>query len=214
MKILLAEDEPISRAIVANLLMSWGHNVVAVENGQAAWDILQAPDAPPLAILDWIMPGMQGIELCRAIRAQGNPQPPYLILMTARLDRTSVITGLRCGANDYIRKPCDPDELRARLDIGIMVVGLQQRLAERVRDLEKALAHIKRLQGILPICSYCKKIRNDQQSWQRLENYITEHTDVLFSHGICPECFDRAIKEAKAILGRSPAPRSPVGVAQ
>lgn len=203
MKILVADDEAVTRLKLEALLTRAEHDVVSVADGGQAWDILQKSDAPSLAILDWMMPGMDGIEICRRIRAQAGSQQAYLILLTARQDRPSIIAGLQAGADDYVCKPFDSDELRARIDVGVRIVTLQRNLAERVRELEDALTHIKRLQGILPICSYCKKVRNDQNYWQQVETYIGEHSDARFSHGICPECLPKVMAAARHEVGVS-----------
>ena len=102
-----------------------------------------------------------------------------------------IIAGLEAGADDYIGKPYEKDELRVRVKVGERITALQSALVEQVRSLQEALAHVKTLQGILPICMHCHKIRNDQQSWQRLEKYIAEHSDAKFSHGLCPECMKK-----------------------
>lgn len=196
MRILIADDELICRSMLEDQLVDWGHEVVAVADGTAAWQVLQSSSAPSLAVLDWMMPGLDGVAVCQKVRALAGTPAPYLILLTSRQEKGSVVTGLQCGADDYVCKPFDPDELRARINAGIRILALQQNLAERVRELEQALAHVKRLQGILPICSYCKKVRNDQNYWQQVDGYITEHADVMFSHGICPECLPKAVEAA------------------
>jgi response regulator RpfG family c-di-GMP phosphodiesterase len=122
----------------------------------------------------------------------------YLVLLTALEARKDIVAGLDAGADDYIVKPFDPDELRARLQVGVRVLTLQERLAERVAELEAALGRVKRLQGLLPICSYCKRIRGDDQYWQSVDAYIAEHSDAQFSHGICPPCYEEAQKEIDA----------------
>ena len=189
MRILIAEDEPIPRLLLSTALAEWGYEVVTAEDGDQAWQALQAPDAPRMAVLDWMMPGVDGPELCRRLRERPTSEPTYVILLTARDDKGDVVAGLVAGANDYVTKPFDRDELRARIQVGRTVVELQGTLAARVRELEAALAQVKQLQGLLPICSYCKKVRDDKNYWQRVEGYFAEHTEVRFSHGICPDCW-------------------------
>lgn len=191
MKVLIAEDDKFSRAMLQAVVSRWGFEVVAAAEGHEAWLRLQAPSPPRLALLDWEMPGLNGLDICRKVRTLELAEPPYLILLTARGAKGDIVEGLRAGANDYITKPFDNNELQARLEVGKRVVALQQAMAERVSALEAALAHVRTLQGIIPICMYCHKIRTDQESWDRLEKYITEHSDAQLSHGICPECMSR-----------------------
>jgi len=196
-EILIAEDDATTRMTLKAILNKFGYKVVETCNGNEAWQVLQREDAPRLAIVDWIMPGISGDNLCRKLRELSTLHPIYIILLTAKRDRADVIAGLEAGANDYIRKPFDREELHARVRVGERVVKLEAALFERIRDLEDAAAHIKRLQGILPICMYCHKIRTDKETWERLEKYISEHSDVEFSHGLCPECMEKQPPEIK-----------------
>jgi sigma-B regulation protein RsbU (phosphoserine phosphatase) len=208
MKILIADDEVVSRFMLEEMLVSWGHDVVVTNDGEAACQALQGDNAPKLAILDWKMPSMEGVDVCRKIREAPASQPPYFILLTARDTCASVIAGLNAGANDYITKPFNPDELQARLNVGIRIVELQKSLAERVQELELALAHVKQLQGILPICCYCRKVRSDQNYWQQVEGYLMAHSNLKFSHGICPECLPKAMDWTETELDLPGEPRS------
>jgi CheY-like chemotaxis protein len=194
MKVLIAEDDPISRRVLVATLDKFGYEVVIAADGAQAWAALQSADAPRLAILDWMMPKIDGVELCRRVRALPTTTPPYLILLTAKSGKEDVVTGLDAGANDYLTKPFDRAELRARVQVGAHVLELQGSLAARVRELEAALSQVKQLQGLLPICSYCKKIRDEQNYWHRVESYISEHAEVEFSHGICPACYTEVVQ--------------------
>jgi sigma-B regulation protein RsbU (phosphoserine phosphatase) len=189
MKILIAEDDAVSRRVLEATLVKFGYDVVVAGDGAQAWALLEGEDAPRLAILDWMMPELDGVEICRRLRGIPNVAPPYLILLTAKSSKEDVVTGLDAGANDYLTKPFDRAELRARVQVGAHFLELQSNLADRVCELENALAQVKQLEGLLPICSYCKKIRDEQNFWQRVDSYLTEHTDVMFSHGICPDCY-------------------------
>jgi sigma-B regulation protein RsbU (phosphoserine phosphatase) len=195
MKILIAEDDLVSRTMLARLLSSWGHEVVVTLDGEAAWEILQKDDAPKVAILDWMMPVIDGVEVCRRSHGLARQEPTYVILLTAK-DRTEdLVMGLESGANDYLVKPFDRRELQARLHVAERVVALQHELSEHVRELEDALAQIHQLHGLLPICSYCKKIRDDGNYWQQVESYLSSHTGVRFSHGVCPECYEKVVAQ-------------------
>ena len=191
MKVLIAEDDVTSRMILEHMLAGWGYEVVVTENGDEAWRELQAEDAPKFAILDWMMPGMDGVQVCRKVRKLDISNPVYIIFLTTRGNKKDIVAGLEAGANDYIGKPYDPDELRVRVKVGERVVALQSALTEQVNSLKEALGHVQTLQGILPICMHCHKIRNDQESWERLEKYISEHSDAQFSHSLCPECVEK-----------------------
>ncbi len=196
MKILIAEDDLTSRTMLELFLQNLGYDVVSVTNGHEAWEILKGPDSPPIAILDWMMPELDGVEVCRRIREMHSHTPPYTILLTIRDQQQDIITGLDAGADDYIIKPFDKDELLARIRVGERIYLLQQSLSHRVNELQDAVSHIKTLQGVLPICSHCHKIRDDQEVWQRLELYIQDHSTAKLSHALCPECLERHYPDA------------------
>lgn len=131
MKILIAEDDLTSRLMLTAFLKAAGYEPLALETGQAAWELLQQPDAPRLVLLDWEMPGLDGLEVCRRVRQLNSSDPAYIILLTARGKKGDIVQGLEAGANDYIPKPYDPDELRARISVGRRVLNLQTELLER-----------------------------------------------------------------------------------
>src|SRR5439155_1053962 len=143
MKILIAEDDPVSNEMLRILLKQWGYEVVATRNGPEAWQALQERDAPPLAILDWQMPELDGVEVCRRVRLRAGLKHVYLLILTSMSRPDEIVTGLEAGANDYIIKPFKAPELKARLNVGVRMVELQLELAERVTELEKALSEVK-----------------------------------------------------------------------
>ncbi|MBI3945133.1 MAG: response regulator [Armatimonadetes bacterium] len=194
MKILIADDDPQLLRLLEMTLEAWGYEVAAASDGAEAWEALQAADAPPLAVLDWVMPAVDGVTLCRRIRAAPCLRHMYLILLTARRNREDIIEALEAGADDHVGKPFDRAELRARVDVGARVMRLQSDLAARVRELEEALSRVRELQGLLPICSYCKRVRDDQNYWHQVEAYIHARLDTRFSHNICPECYESVVK--------------------
>jgi phosphoserine phosphatase RsbU/P len=194
MRVLIAEDEPVSRRLLQKSLEHWGYEPVVCTDGTEALARLMAPDGPAVAVLDWMMPGLDGPEVCRHVREAAQPRQPYLILLTGRSRKEDVVAGLTAGADDYLTKPVDRDELEARLGVASRVVQLQERLAARVQELELALSRVRQLQGLLPICSYCKRVRDDKNYWSQVEHYIVEQLDVRFSHGICPSCLEAVLE--------------------
>jgi len=190
MRVLVADDDRTTTMILAAALRRWNCVVTEVADGAAAWAHLTT-ERPDLAILDWMMPQVDGPTLCRRIRADEGLAGMYVLLLTSRDSRADLVAGLDAGADDYLTKPVDREELRARVHVGMRVAALQTRLQERVVELQEALSQVTRLEGLLPICSYCKNIRSDGDSWQQMEQYIAEHSDAQFSHGICPPCYER-----------------------
>lgn len=191
MRILIAEDDFTSRGMLAAVLRKAGHEPVETVNGLEAWKALQQSDAPRLVILDWMMPEMDGLEVLRRVRAVGSDRPPYILMLTSKTDKAAVIAGLDAGANDYLTKPFDAGELRARVEVGRRLVELEDALAGKIGELQRALAEIKTLRGIVPICAWCKKIRDDEGYWSQVEVYVHDHSEADFTHGICPECMKK-----------------------
>ena len=194
LRVLVADDEPVSRTVVGAMLKKAGYEVSFASDGDQAWQHLSGPNPPPVALLDWEMPGLAGPEVVQRIRAQDAQAPIYIILLTSRDSSADIVTGLKAGANDYVTKPANEDELVARVNVGARVIELQIALAERVRSLEEALANVKALQTLLPMCAYCKAIRNDQNYWEKVETYFHDRSGVSFSHSYCPNCYDRFVK--------------------
>jgi len=195
---LIADDDRMTTLMLSATLRRLGVDVATVHDGLAAWEHIGA-HAPSLAIIDWMMPGLDGPEICRRVREQASRTHMYLMLLTSRTCRGDIVAGLEAGADDYLIKPFDADELVARVRAGVRIVTLQQRLAERVAELQETMAKMKQLRGLLPMCSYCKRIRSDQNYWEQVESYISQHTDAQFSHGICPPCYAKALAEVDAI---------------
>jgi phosphoserine phosphatase RsbU/P len=201
MSILIAEDDRVSRHVLLTMLVKWGYEVVAVNDGAQALRELQKPDAPQVALLDWMMPGIDGFEVVKRVRRSGSLTPTYFILLTARATKEDMIAALEAGADDYVTKPFDQNELKARLHVGLRVIDLQKRLADRVQALEESLHQVKLLQGLLPICCYCKKVRDDRNYWHQVEQYIAARSEAQFSHSICPECWVEVVKPDLAKQG-------------
>jgi len=190
MRALIADDDPVAAVAVSRSMSNWGFETTIVHDGLAAWDHLNSDHPPSLAVIDWEMPGLEGPELCKRVRSVDARAHLYIVLLTARNSSTDLIAGLDAGADDYLIKPVDLNELRARIQVGVRVVSLQARLAEKVAELQSSLDNVRQLRGLLPICCYCKRIRDDRNYWHQLEHYLGTRSEVKFTHGICPTCMD------------------------
>jgi phosphoserine phosphatase RsbU/P len=202
MNVLIAEDDAALRLMLESLLTEWGYSVTCAEDGDAAWKMLCLPEHPHLVILDWMMPGIEGPEIVRRLREREPENPYYAIIMTSRSSKDSAARALNTGADDFVGKPFDTDELQARVAVGTRVNGLQKALSDRVEDLYRTLARVKQLEGIIPICAYCKKIRDDGNSWNQLEQYISDHSEAKFSHGVCPHCAEEQLETMRRLKGK------------
>ena len=185
--VLVVDDDPPIRRMLERTLRGEGYHVELAGDGGSALAAVER-SVPDAVVLDVAMPGLDGLAVCRRLRAKGLTALPILLL-TARDAVSDRVLGLDAGADDYLVKPFDTEELRARVHVGIRVLTLQERLAERVAQLQDALSKVKQLNGLLPICSYCKRIRSDHDYWEQVESYIAQHSDAQFSHGICPTCY-------------------------
>ncbi len=190
MKVLIADDDVVLRHSLKVHLERWSYQVEECADGREAWKALQVGNPASVAVIDWNMPGIDGPTICQELRKVPALSAMYVILLTSNNEQKDVVAGLESGADDYIVKPFDWNELRARLRIGARIVGLQQTLAARVSELQVALANVRTLSGLLPICAYCKRVRDDKDYWQQIEQYVGDHSQAEFSHGICPECLD------------------------
>lgn len=198
MRILVAEDDSITRKTLEVTLTRLGWDVITASDGTTAWRILETlagRNAPELAVLDWMMPGIDGTEICRRLRGTPGFELMYVILLTSRSDKEDLAAGLAAGANDYVTKPFSPIELEARVRVGERMLKLQTALSARVAELEETLAHVQRLQGLLPICSYCKSVRNEANYWQQVEGYLSSHSGLRLTHSVCPNCSERVMRE-------------------
>ena len=179
MKILIAEDDPVSVKILKFTLEHYGHEVVVATSGSEAWEKF---DAEPVRVIvsDWMMPGLDGLQLCAKVRERRQTDYTYFILLTAiNTGRENLRQAMSAGIDDFLTKPLDREAILMRL-----------RVAERILEFT---TQIRVLKELIPICMYCKRVRDDSNYWDQVEHYIHEHTGSNFSHGICPECFDKQI---------------------
>ena len=180
MKILIAEDDPVALKLLETVLKKMGHDVTSATDGLEAWKkYIYRDEYFQVVITDWMMPDLEGPQLCRMIRdvATGR-QYTYVVLLTVLDTKNDYLAGMDAGADDFFVKPFDEDYLRVRLRVAERILGLRQ--------------HVARLEGLLPICSYCKNIRDAEEKWHPVEAYVRERSDVSFSHGVCPDCMAKA----------------------
>jgi phosphoserine phosphatase RsbU/P len=178
-KILAVEDDAVSRAVLRQALRRLGHDVIEAKDGEAAWDVLHR-EGVRVVVSDWTMPRSDGLDLCRKIRARVGADYMYFILLTSRdATQENQTAAADAGIDDFLTKPLDLTELWTRL-----------RVAERIL---RYTTQVRQLEEMLPICSYCKKIRDDRNYWQQLEGYISERTGSDFSHSVCPDCYQRIV---------------------
>ncbi|MCD6162691.1 MAG: response regulator [candidate division Zixibacteria bacterium] len=188
MKILIAEDDVISRKLLSSNLRKWGYEVIETKDGKEARETIESDDSIHFAVLDWMMPEMAGIDVCRKTRQIENRSYVYIILLTALDSKEDMIKGFEAGVDDYVTKPFDPQVFHSRIMVGERTLELKLSFENKIHELKEALEHVKQLQGLLPICMHCKRIRTDENSWQQMEVYIENHSEAAFSHGICDEC--------------------------
>jgi len=190
--VLVVEDSKTTMAIFKKLLTRWDYRVLSAYDGNEAWDIIQE-ERPKLILLDWLIPGIDGVTICRRLRESDYQGSVYVIMVTAMDKKEAIVFGLGSGADDYMTKPFEAEELEARIKVGWRVLELEMELRNKVVELEERIKQVKQLSGLLPICSYCKKIRNDKEFWNSVEDYLEQHADVKFSHGVCPECYEKHV---------------------
>jgi sigma-B regulation protein RsbU (phosphoserine phosphatase) len=195
LNILAVEDDILARKIICRSLRRLGHEVIEAADGEEAWTLLQA-DGIRVVVCDWMMPRLDGLELCRRIRAKIGAEYVYFILLTGNsASDDNQRAAAEAGVDDFLTKPLDPQEMWMRL-----------RVAERIL---RYATQVSQLETFLPICSYCKKIRDDKNYWQQIESYINKRTGTDFSHSVCPDCYQKVIlPELEKLRAASPAPHA------
>ncbi|MCP4695020.1 MAG: response regulator [Desulfobacterales bacterium] len=206
--ILIVDDTPANLGVLFDYLESKGFRVLVDTSGESALRAIKQMQ-PDIILLDVMMPGIDGFETCRRLKEDEETKGIPVIFMTALTDAVDEVKGLSIGAVDYITKPIQVETVMARVDTHMTIRKLQRTveetnkllevnnklLHEKNAELEEALSNIKMLKGLVPICGKCKKIRDDNGFWNQLETYIEKHSEVLFSHGLCPECMDELYGE-------------------
>jgi DNA-binding response OmpR family regulator len=191
-KILAVEDDPVARAILHQALQRLGHEVIDARDGVEALQLLEK-EPVRVIVSDWMMPEMDGLGLCRAVRGRVGADYVYFILLTGRTaDVDNQREAIEAGVDDFLTKPLNLQEIWMRL-----------RVAERIL---RYATEVRQLEAFLPICGYCKKVRDDQNYWQQIESYINERTGTDFSHSVCPDCYQRVVMPELDKLRAAPKP--------
>lgn len=188
MRVLVADDEPATLMQIRMLLTQAGFDVITANSGTQALN-LWLEHRPEIVLTDWDMPGMDGEMLCRLIRQTPSDHYTYVMIITGKVQQEPAVAGLEAGADDYVQKPFESRELVLRVRAGARIAELQTELAARVAALQEALARVRTLEGLLPTCCYCHRVRDENNEWHDLETYVSQKTLTTFSHGYCPECF-------------------------
>ncbi len=185
--VLIVDDNAKNVQVLGTILMDAQYRVAVAHRGQVVFDMLPKVK-PDLILLDIMMPEMDGYEVCRRLKGDPAYAEIPVIFLTAKTETDDIVLGFDLGAADFVTKPFRSRELLSRVQTHISLIRLQKSLKKKNQELEAALASVKTLSGLLPICSHCKKIRNDKNEWQSIETYVSEHTEADFSHSICPDC--------------------------
>lgn len=187
MKLLVADDDPIIRQVMMNLLSKWGYGVVPTTNGAEAWEVIQHDTSLRVGLFDWFMPEISGMELTRRIR-EANIAPFYIILITARGGKDSLLEALDAGANDFISKPFDKEVLQARIKVATQAVELQSYLIQRLSEAESQLQGVAQLKQFVPVCSICGHARDLHDQWHKVTLPFPTQTGDTEFHTCCPNC--------------------------
>jgi DNA-binding response OmpR family regulator len=205
-KLLVVEDDPLFMRVLHKRLATEGYQVLTAADGREGMKAIVASE-PDLVISDWMMPEVDGLELCQSVKTGLRDAAPYFILLTAKGEINDRLLGLETGADDYLVKPCDQGELMARVRAGLRIVLLTQELRRTVSELRAtnaelaaARAGVPALGELVPICSYCRKVRTLAGEWEPIERHLGSHDRIDFTHGICPAC-----RAAHDPLGRDQA---------
>lgn len=187
-KILVVDDDPDILFATSRVIKKAGYQTFTADSGETAMEAVRTID-PDLILMDVVMPDAEGTELCRRIKNDPNFKGIYVLLTSGtRVESEQQADGLDSGADGYIARPLSNRELLSRVDSMVRILRAERGRDLLIVELKKAISEIKQLSGLLPICSHCKKIRDDKGYWSQLESYIRDHSDAEFSHSICPDC--------------------------
>ncbi len=199
MKVLVIDDDPVAIAVADAALRLNGYEAELASSGQAAWEAFQKSPVQ-VVISDWMMPGIDGLELCRRIRSRGGDYTYFVLLTQLDASAANLREAANAGVDDFLMKPVNPQLLWMRM-----------RVAERILNYDW---QVKQLEDFLPICSYCHRVRDDKNYWERIEQFLSTRTGSQISHGVCPECYEKVVVPQMRKLGITPPPTPQGGMAR
>lgn len=189
MKVLAIEDDPVAGMLMMATLRALGHEAELAAGYATAAEIL-ARGGYRVVVSDWRMAGLDGLDFCRMLRSKGGDYVYFILVSTAKVTKATRAMARTAGVDDFLAKPVDPDELDMRLHVAARIIEIS--------------AQVKKLESFLPICGYCKKIRDDEKYWQDVESYFSKNQGTTFSHGVCPDCYTRVVAPQLEKLGLDP----------
>jgi CheY-like chemotaxis protein len=195
-KILVVDDNTANIDVMLRFLEPLGYELAIATSGEKALRVAER-FGPDLILLDVMMPGMDGFETCRRLKAPPLSLEAPVIFVTAKKETDDIVRGFQCGGVDYVSKPIRQEEVASRIETHLRLRHLISVQAELIDQLQAARGELKILSGLLPICSYCKKIRDDQGYWHQIEAYIHKHSHAEFSHGLCEACAAKLYPDLK-----------------
>lgn len=195
-KILVVDDNTANIDVMLNFLEMEGYDISIATSGKMAIHVANH-DHPDLILLDVMMPEMDGFETCKKLKEEPRTANIPIIFVTAKKETTDIVQGFQSGGVDYISKPYRQEEVLSRVKTHLQLRHLMETQRQLINELNKALEEVKTLKGILPICSYCKKIRDGEGRWHQMEKYIASRSETEFSHGICEDCYAEIDKDWK-----------------
>lgn len=193
--ILIVDDTPANLQVLGQMLKAKGYEVIAALSGKDAQTAIEKRPEIDLILLDVMMPEMDGFETCRRIKEQPESKHIPIIFLTAKTETADIVEGFTAGGVDYVTKPFNREELLARVKTHV--------------ELKKAREELLALRGIIPICSSCHSIRSDSGYWERVDIYMSKHSDMSFSHSICPDCMAKLYPEIDLPSEEPPRDTSP-----
>jgi CheY-like chemotaxis protein len=192
-KLLIAEDDRMSSRLMQAVLKDLDLEILTAVDGQEALDAIE-DESPAMIMLDWMLPGVSGLEICQKVRQRNLAERPYIVMVTFRDKGDDVVAAFEAGADDYITKPIHPRQLLARVTGALRLVLREHALVHEQAALQTALASLRNMPPLVPICSCCRRVSDGEDNWLSADRYLSVRAGVQFTHGLCPTCAPRLME--------------------